>query len=143
MRQNQLAEIDAQPISAHDQVLCARERRYIRSVVGRIIVGEKRVVVLGSTHSLHRSIAEGTFSANGVRSSIEEWRGRAEVELAHRASRRLLELLNQNAFTVATHGDDRYGRTLATIKIAGRDVGDILIDEGLARRWPDGPEFWC
>ena len=69
--------------------------------------------------------------------------GRAEVELAHRASARLRELLNQNAFTVETHGEDRYGRTLATIRIGGRDVGDILIAEGLARRWPNGREFWC
>ena len=69
--------------------------------------------------------------------------GRAEVELAHRASARLRELLNQNPFTVQTHGEDRYGRTLATIRIGGRDVGDILIAEGLARRWPNGREFWC
>lgn len=69
--------------------------------------------------------------------------GKAEVELAHRASARLRELLNQNPFTVETHGQDRYGRTLATIRISGRDVGDILIAEGLARRWPNGREFWC
>ncbi len=69
--------------------------------------------------------------------------GQAEVELAHRASARLLELLNGNSFTVETHGSDRYGRTLATIKIGGRDVGDILIGEGLARSWPNGREFWC
>lgn len=69
--------------------------------------------------------------------------GQAEVELAHRASARLLELLNGNAFTVDTNGVDRYGRTLATIRIGGRDVGDILISEGLARRWPNGREFWC
>ncbi|SMQ65750.1 Endonuclease YncB, thermonuclease family [Devosia lucknowensis] len=69
--------------------------------------------------------------------------GRAEVELANRASRRLLDLLNNNAFTVQTSGTDRYGRVLATIKIGGRDVGDILISEGLARRWPNGREFWC
>lgn len=70
--------------------------------------------------------------------------GDAEVALAKRASARLLELLNGNAFTVETFGMDGTGkRTLATIKIAGRDVGDILIDEGLARRWPDGHEFWC
>ena len=69
--------------------------------------------------------------------------GREEVELAHRASARLRELLNQNPFTVEAHGQDRYGRTLATIRIGGRDVGDILIAEGLARRWPNGREFWC
>jgi micrococcal nuclease len=69
--------------------------------------------------------------------------GRAEVALAHQASDRLLQLLNGNAFTVETGGEDRYGRVLATIRIAGRDVGDILIAEGLARRWPNGREFWC
>lgn len=69
--------------------------------------------------------------------------GRAEVALAHRASARLLELLNSNSFTVETGRKDRYGRVLGTIWIGGRDVGDILISEGLARRWPDGHEFWC
>jgi Micrococcal nuclease (thermonuclease) homologs len=69
--------------------------------------------------------------------------GQAEVALARRASARLLELLNSNAFTVETGRKDRYGRVLATIRIDGRDVGDILISEGLARRWPDGHEFWC
>lgn len=69
--------------------------------------------------------------------------GAAEVALAKRASGRLLQLLNSNSFTVETAGSDRYGRTLATIRIQGQDVGDILIAEGLARRWPDGKEFWC
>jgi len=66
--------------------------------------------------------------------------GAAEIALARRASARLLELLNSNPFTVQTGGADRYGRVLATIRIAGRDVGDVLIDEGLARRWPNGRE---
>ncbi|WP_316358950.1 thermonuclease family protein [Devosia sp.] len=69
--------------------------------------------------------------------------GAAEVALATRASARLLELLNSNSFTVRTSGTDRYGRVLATIRIAGRDIGDILIEEGLARRWPNGREWWC
>jgi micrococcal nuclease len=69
--------------------------------------------------------------------------GPAEVELAHRASARLLQLLNGNSFTVETGGEDRYGRVLATIRVGGVDVGDILISEGLARRWPNGAEFWC
>src|SRR5690606_24470220 len=69
--------------------------------------------------------------------------GQREVDLAHRASDRLVELLNNNTFTVQTSGADRYGRTLATIRIDGVDVGDTLIAEGLARRWPDGEEWWC
>jgi micrococcal nuclease len=69
--------------------------------------------------------------------------GQAEIALAHQASARLLQLLNSNPFTVETAGTDRYGRVLATLRIGGTDVGDILISEGLARRWPDGDEWWC
>jgi endonuclease YncB( thermonuclease family) len=69
--------------------------------------------------------------------------GAKEVALAMRASARLLDLLNANSFSVETFGTDRYERTLATIRIGRTDVGDILISEGLARRWPDGNEFWC
>jgi len=70
--------------------------------------------------------------------------GAAEFELAHRASARLLQLLNSNVWTIETFGLERGGdRTLATICIDDRDVGDILIDERLARRWPDGEEWWC
>jgi micrococcal nuclease len=71
--------------------------------------------------------------------------GAAEKELAHRASARLLQLLNSNNWTIERFGYDSTSskRRLATIKIDGYDVGDILISEGLARRWPDGDEFWC
>ncbi|MDB5528107.1 MAG: nuclease [Devosia sp.] len=70
--------------------------------------------------------------------------GSAEVALAKQASARLLDLLNTNAFTVETFGLDGTGkRTLATVRVGGRDVGDILISERLARHWPDGDEWWC
>lgn len=70
--------------------------------------------------------------------------GATEVALAKKASARLLELLNANAFTVETFGADGTGRrTLATVRIDGRDIGDILIEERLARSWPDGGEWWC
>lgn len=44
--------------------------------------------------------------------------------------------------TVRLRGDDtdRYGRQLAVVVNAdGVDVGGRLVDEGLARQWPDGP----
>ncbi len=70
--------------------------------------------------------------------------GSTEIELAHAATNRLQELLNSNSWTIETFNMDGTGkRLLATIEIAGDDVGDILIREGLARRWPDGDEFWC
>lgn len=70
--------------------------------------------------------------------------GAAEVALAHKASARLLQLLNSNHWTIETFGLDNTGhRVLATIRINGRDVGDILISESLARSWPNGDEWWC
>ena len=69
--------------------------------------------------------------------------GNREKQLAARASKRLIQLLNENAFTIQRFGKDRYGRTLATIRVGGEDVGNILIADGLARSWPDGREFWC
>lgn len=69
--------------------------------------------------------------------------GDQEKELAALASARLMELLNTNTWTVERSGADRYGRTLATIRIGGRDIGEWLVEERLARWWPDGHEWWC
>lgn len=38
---------------------------------------------------------------------------------------------------------DRYGRTIAYIVIDGRDFGETLIREGLARPWRGRREPWC
>ena len=102
----------------------------------------------------HTCVVDGdTIWLNGLNLRLESYDtpepyndicgGQAEVALARQASARMLELLNSNDFTVETGREDRNGRVLATIKIGGRDVGEILISEGLARRWPDGDEFWC
>ena len=67
-----------------------------------------------------------------------------EVELAAKASARLLELINTRPFSVEQYGVDTTGyRWEGTVRFDGRDVGDILIAEGLAREWPDGDLFWC
>jgi len=69
--------------------------------------------------------------------------GMREKELANRATNRLIELMSAG-YTVEFAGKKGdYGRELATIRVGGEDVGDILIREGLAREWPDGREFWC
>jgi endonuclease YncB( thermonuclease family) len=71
--------------------------------------------------------------------------GDKEVALAKQASARLLELLNNNEWTIERFGLDstRSKRRLATIRIDDQDVGDILIEERLARAWPNGTEWWC
>ena len=69
--------------------------------------------------------------------------GQKEKNLAILASTRLVEILNGQPFNIERHGLDKYGRTLAIIRSNGRDVGEMLIKERLARSWPDGDEFWC
>jgi endonuclease YncB( thermonuclease family) len=117
--------------------------------------GERRVHFEMCARDRYTCIVDGdTIWLDGVNLRLEGYDtpepytaicgGAAEQALAKRASARFRELLNANAFTVTTGGLDNTGeRTLATIRIGGRDVGDILIEEGLARRWPDGQEWWC
>lgn len=69
--------------------------------------------------------------------------GSREVDLGKRAANRLRTLLNAGPVSVARTGQDRYDRTLVVIKAAGLDVGETLIKDRLARRWPDGEEWWC
>jgi micrococcal nuclease len=76
--------------------------------------------------------------------------GRCVTErvLAARAAGRLAELLSGPHEIV--RGDpadgrlqDRYGRTLAVIRVGGVSVGTILVREGLARPWTGRRSNWC
>lgn len=74
-----------------------------------------------------------------------EMRGkcRSEIRRARRARDRLAELLRGGAVRFERFGRDRYGRTLAAIRIDGRDAGARLIAEGLAVRYGNGKPDWC
>lgn len=65
-------------------------------------------------------------------------RCRAEAEAGTRAKRRLGELLAAGDVRVTRGGHDRYRRTLATLTTADGDVGEALLDEGLALPWHAG-----
>jgi micrococcal nuclease len=69
----------------------------------------------------------------------------AELELGLAAKQRLEELPARGEVRVLESGkEDRYGRSLAAVTVNGRDVGDILIDEGLARPYQGGKRAsWC
>lgn len=69
-----------------------------------------------------------------------------EAELGAAAARRLHALLNSGPVSLEAIGrdTDRYGRKLRIVSIDGRGVGDILVAEGLARRYAGGSrEGWC
>ncbi|PTV70198.1 thermonuclease family protein [Agrobacterium pusense] len=72
---------------------------------------------------------------------------REENVRALRARSRLMKLLEAARIDIDRNGFDRYRRTLATVSVAGTDVGHVLMREGLARKWVqhyDGQqEPWC
>lgn len=63
--------------------------------------------------------------------------------LAARSAERLRALLSTGEPSIARAGADRYGRTLAAFSVGGRDLGDQLVAEGLARPWPGRKVEWC
>jgi len=67
-----------------------------------------------------------------------------ERQLAVAARNRLQELL-AGSYRIRPSGrDDPNGRALVDILLAdGRDVGRILMGEGLAQRWPNRGNIWC
>ncbi|MCB5205177.1 thermonuclease family protein [Neorhizobium sp. T786] len=66
-----------------------------------------------------------------------------ETDLAQRSKARLASLLKTGKIGIRRRDTDRYGRTLASVEINGRDAGDILVSEGLARTWSGRREPWC
>ena len=77
-----------------------------------------------------------------------ELSGRCSLErrLAQEAKERLHTLL-EDATDIALVNraeQDRYGRVLAWLLIDGRDVGQVLISENLARPYDGGQRMgWC
>jgi len=70
----------------------------------------------------------------------------SELALGQRAANRLLQLVNAGPFEVVRRGsrdEDIYGRKLRVIERDGRSFGDILVAEGLARRWDGARRSWC
>lgn len=70
---------------------------------------------------------------------------RAERDLALAAKARLSELIRQGEVTLVREGRDRdrYDRRLRRVMVDGRDVGDLLIHEGLAQPWRGRKVDWC
>ena len=69
----------------------------------------------------------------------------AEAKLGAAATRRMLQLVNAGPFTLQSinHDEDRYGRKLRILTRGGKSLGDILVEEGLARYYKGGRRSWC
>lgn len=55
--------------------------------------------------------------------------------MAKKAKRRLAELAHGQRIQILRIGKDKYGRTFAQVLINGKNVSQILINNGLARPW--------
>jgi len=69
-----------------------------------------------------------------------------EAELGDKATQRLLQLVNQGLFEarpIGSRDEDQYGRKLRVLVHGGRSLGDILVQEGLARTWDGARHPWC
>ena len=68
----------------------------------------------------------------------------AERALGKAATARLREMVAAGGLVLCAAGrEDRYGRQLGALSAGGRNVGEVLLEKGLARRWPAKEREWC
>jgi endonuclease YncB( thermonuclease family) len=68
-----------------------------------------------------------------------------EDRLGRAATKRLRQLLNSGPVTTTSidRDEDSYGRKLRNVQVNGSDVGETLVNEGLARWYGGGKQPWC
>jgi micrococcal nuclease len=68
-----------------------------------------------------------------------------EAKLGAAATRRMLQLVNAGPFTLQSinRDEDRYDRKLRVIARGGKSLGELLVEEGLARYYKGGRRGWC
>ena len=67
----------------------------------------------------------------------------AERSLAEVAKQKLTEIVAGQQLAIDRRDKDRFGRTLAYIRVRGADVGDMLIRAHVAVRWEGRQHDWC
>lgn len=94
-----------------------------------------------------------TFYLNGDKVRIagidapetHDFKCAGEKALGDRTTARLRDLLNSGPITMTSidRDRDRYGRLLRNVTVGGADVGERLIEEGLARPYRGAKLGWC
>lgn len=69
----------------------------------------------------------------------------AEAARGAAATRRLHQLVNAGPFTLQSinRDEDRYGRKLRILTRGGQSLGELLVEEGLARYYGGARRRWC
>lgn len=107
---------------------------------GNIVRGSDFTVIDGDTIRLRdeRIRLEGPDAP-------ESWRPRCyeEVAAAKAAKEKLEALLANQTIVMVRNGQDRYHRTLARLYTTeGTEIGELMIQSGLALRWSPGKASW-
>lgn len=69
-----------------------------------------------------------------------------EAELGNKATLQLQELLNSGPFTAIANAGrehDKFDRKLMVLARDGHSLGEMLVQEGLARTWDGSRHPWC
>ncbi|MDP3898996.1 MAG: thermonuclease family protein, partial [Mesorhizobium sp.] len=122
-----------------------------RTIVGAIPRPTARIVPICGGGAHVTCVVDGdTFWLDGEKIRIAgidapEIKGkcRSEKTRAAEATRRLRDILSGAAITLERTGKDKYGRTLAHVRVGAGEAGRMLVDEGLARAWTGKKEGWC
>jgi len=67
----------------------------------------------------------------------------AERQLAEVAKQKMTDLVAGQQLQIDRHDKDRFGRTLAYVRVSGADVGELLIRAHVAVRWEGRQHDWC
>jgi endonuclease YncB( thermonuclease family) len=127
----------------------------ILPISGRFSVPGEGQFTLCSRGNQAQCVVDGdTIHYAGLKIRLEDidapetyqYKCESELALGKRATNRLLDLINSGPFELVNRSgrdEDRYGRKLRTIERGGRSLGEILVTEGLARRWDGARRSWC
>ena len=101
----------------------------------------------------HIYVIDGdTFDLNGTRIRVagidapetHPARCPQEAQLGEAATQKLAELLRGRPLWVSGIKVDRWGRSVAVVRVNGEDVADAMIGSGLARNYDGKPrQVWC
>ncbi|WP_316859951.1 thermonuclease family protein [uncultured Cohaesibacter sp.] len=82
------------------------------------------------------------YRLHGVDTPETDEKNKQGRELARKATIALRDALSGHQLYFLPMGKDRFGRSLVRVWSDGQEIGPMLINNRLAREWPDGERWW-
>lgn len=145
-KQSTLCKAKAQPLgllSGHIRGLCLPRvvlTFLLLFLSGGSLAGSVITVIDGDTFRLN---GETVRVLNIDAPEIHPCRCQHECDLGYQARAFAEQFLVGDISLERADRKDKYGRTLARVSVGGRDLGDALIAQGLARPWEGRRRPWC